>query len=98
MTARFATAVGGVKRATRDLRRHLVRFVVTREPQRQACPACELDFAPGLTGGACPICGNAAVPAGSEAPRTADLLGTIERASWAVGSIIFVLVAYALYS
>ena len=98
MMALFATAVGGARRAARGFRRHLARLVVTGDPPRQACPACELDFAPGLTGGACPICGNAAVPAGSEAPRAADLIGTIERASWALGSIIFVLVAYALYS
>ena len=83
----------------RRLGAFLLALTYRREPARQICPECGVDFIPLLTDDRCPICGWRAVQAGrrvrsrSLRVRQATGLGLV----WFLGFIAFALVAHALY-
>jgi rubredoxin len=72
-----------------------------REPSRQVCPECKVDFAPALTDHRCPVCGWVAAPDPAAIPamparrvREAAGLGL----AWFVAIVAFALLAHALYA
>jgi hypothetical protein len=66
--------------------------------EREACPACAVDFVPRLTDGRCPICGwivleGAPLPRRTGHPRLARV-GLV----WVLGIVVFLVLAHALYT
>lgn len=77
-----------------------VATLLRREPPRQVCPECAVDFRPALTDARCPICGWLAVDP-ARAPRPRPVAGRAVAglgAAWFVGVVVFALVAHALYA
>ncbi len=70
-----------------------------REPARQVCPECQVDFAPALTEQRCPVCGWAAEP---ERVPAVPRRGVREAAglglAWFLALLAFALLAHALYA
>jgi len=77
----------------------LLALLYRREPARQICPDCAVDFIPVLTNEHCPICGWRPVEAAHvPRPRRVGLrqatgLGLV----WFLGLVAFALIAHALY-
>jgi hypothetical protein len=74
-----------------------------REPARQVCPECQVDFAPALTGRSCPVCGWQAPSAGTTpAVLALPRRGVREAAgvglAWFLALLAFALLAHALYA
>jgi rubredoxin len=77
----------------------LHRAIWEREPVRQVCPDCQVDFAPSLTAMRCPVCGWVAESATVKAPpRRAgrELAGV--GVAWFIAVLAFALLAHALYA
>jgi rubredoxin len=79
----------------------LHRLLWERQPSRQVCPDCQVDFAPSLTAMRCPVCGWLAVAPDTKVaapPRRAvrELAGV--GAAWFIAAVAFALLAHALYA
>jgi hypothetical protein len=94
--ARILTMTGTALRSAGHAIQHALW---AREPSRQACPECSVDFAPSLTDERCPVCGWLAAPEAAAAPprrNVRDLAGV--GVAWFVAIVAFALLAHALYA